>query len=288
MRPTTSQIGLLLSIVLLLMFLNAGVAAAQEVCSPLVAEALQVVGAGCSETGRNEACYGNTQVSVAFQEGITPAAFSDSGDLVSLPELQSLITEPFEDASGNWGIAVLRLLTAFPEETSMTLVLFGDTELNNAGEMGAANRTCPAEFLEQFPSLRDQPTFSSITHSLSSDVYTVIGRSADGEWLYVEDYDAYNVGWIPAEEIELTCSADTLSIVDDSAAISRPQLQAFTLENGSAETCAEAPNGMMVSTPAGTRGSVIVNNVRLDFASSAFLNAVRDDSMTINGLEGAI
>ncbi|MBC7814740.1 MAG: hypothetical protein H7175_26525, partial [Burkholderiales bacterium] len=85
MRMLTSRTGLLTGILLLLMLIFAGTAAAQDICSPLVAEALQVVGAGCSETGRNEACYGNTQVSVAFQEGITPAAFSDSGDLVSLP-----------------------------------------------------------------------------------------------------------------------------------------------------------------------------------------------------------
>jgi|GEM_PF-5344197 len=290
MRPTTSQIGLLLSIVLLLMFLNAGVAAAQEVCSPLVAEALQVVGAGCSETGRNEACYGNTQVSVAFQEGITPAAFSDSGDLVSLPELQSLITEPFEDASGDWGIAVLRLLTAFPEETSLTMVLFGDTELNNAGEMDSDNRTCPAQIIDDLlsTSLYTQPDFSSASNYTYSSSYSAVGRSADGEWLYLEGDTDYDIGWLPLEEAELSCSPDLLSIIDSESLAAAPQLQAFTLENGSAETCAEAPNGLMVSAPAGTRGSLTVNAVRLDFASSAFLNAVRDSNLTINGLEGAV
>lgn len=105
-----------------------------EGCTSLFDEALQVVGSACAEMGRNEACYGHFAITSELQEDTTDP-FEASGDIVDLIQIRSIETLPADLESGVWGVALMQVQADLPDESedTMTFVLFGDAQLENAG-----------------------------------------------------------------------------------------------------------------------------------------------------------
>ncbi len=122
----------------LLFLLSLGIAAASaQACSLPAAQALAQVGTACGGLGDNSACYGHNGVVASFSE---PAAFAAPGDIAPLPPLQSMMTLPYNAATGEWGIAVLRLDANLPgllPGQSATLLLIGDVQVEAGGDSGA-------------------------------------------------------------------------------------------------------------------------------------------------------
>ncbi len=118
-----------------------------EVCVDVVAQALQAIGSGCAEMGRNEACYGHVNVQATFREGVE-AQFENNGDIVDVADLESLLTEASDPSSETWGVAILNLQADLPDESedSVTLVLFGDAEITSTvSEDGSGDFAAPMQ-----------------------------------------------------------------------------------------------------------------------------------------------
>ncbi len=144
MRPITHLFTLLLIALLLLVGYSAPVqvVTAQPVeqvptpdalCSALVSEAESRVNAQCDSLSRNQACYGNQTVEVAFQPG-SNLVFNQSGDTVDLLAVERISTAPLDLANRSWGIAVLKAQANLPQSLpgqNVTFILFGDTTLDN-------------------------------------------------------------------------------------------------------------------------------------------------------------
>jgi hypothetical protein len=104
---------------------------AEDTCDDIITQALQVVGSSCAEMGRNETCYGNTQISAEFVA--TPDNdFENPGDIVDALNLASLTTAPLDLDQGIWGIALMQILADLPveDDNALTLVLLGDAQLD--------------------------------------------------------------------------------------------------------------------------------------------------------------
>ncbi len=103
-----------------------------EACTMLIEDALQVVGTACVEMGRNEVCYGNNVIEVELQADVT-ASFEDSGDVVDVGDVVSLITEPADPDMGTWGIAFMAVQADLPDESdeNVTFILIGDVEVSH-------------------------------------------------------------------------------------------------------------------------------------------------------------
>ncbi len=103
-------------------------------CPEIVKTALAAADQVCQSTGRNQACYGNVDMTAQAQAGATNFSFSKVGDIVDVTQLQSLILSPMDEAAGKWGVALLRLQANIPDTLpgqNVTFLLFGDVEIIN-------------------------------------------------------------------------------------------------------------------------------------------------------------
>jgi hypothetical protein len=111
--------------------------AAAQSCSAEATQALTAVGANCAALGDNAACYGYNGVNAQFAE---PVTFNAPGNIAPLPPLQTIQTRPFNSATGEWGIAVLRLQGNLPGTLPgqlVTLLLMGDVQVSATDGTGA-------------------------------------------------------------------------------------------------------------------------------------------------------
>lgn len=265
-------------------------------CAPLVEEALQVLGSSCAEVGRNEVCYGHTMVNATFRDDAVDVRFSSSGDISPLIDIDTLVTEPIDLDAGTWGVAMMRLQADLPDsddDSSMTLVLFGDTEVISAVDpTGAALPQCSVEN----ESGRNLDIYAGA--GTNRDVVSVFpigeqavvnGRNENGDWVRL--FRNGSLGWLPAAELTTTCEFETLAIVDESAdtsALYTQPMQAFTLQTNNNSSCEDAPDGLLVESPTGQRAHVMVNGVELEFASTGFLSGDADGNLLVSGIDGEI
>ncbi len=263
-----------------------------EDCVALVTEAMRILGSACAEVGSNEACYGHTLVSATFREENVERQFLTSGDIVSIEALEALVTDPLNLDTGTWGIALMRLQADLPD-SSMTLILMGDTQLTSAVDPNiAALPTCAVtNDSARNMNLRAGPGLNwEITGVLPAEETLVAnGRDEEGDWVRVVRNGAF--GWVYTPRMTIDCEVETLAVVDETAETSTiysQPMQAFTLQSGTESMCQEAPNALLVESPSGQRAHIMVNGVELEFASAGILTADLNGDLVIAGLEGKI
>jgi len=115
------------------------ITSAQGDCPALVEQALAAVGQMCQSTGRNQACYGNIKIDTEPQPGADDFRFEVVGDTVNVADdtvnvadIQQMILSGMNEASSEWGVALLRLQTSIPGTLpgqNVTFLLFGDVAL---------------------------------------------------------------------------------------------------------------------------------------------------------------
>lgn len=91
----------------------------------------------CGTLGENQACYANKLVLAEFRPDLTPSQFDAPGQTVGLTVLTSLKTSPLDLIKQEWGVALLKLLTAsaLPGVSGGVPTLFvayGDASLQDA------------------------------------------------------------------------------------------------------------------------------------------------------------
>ena len=116
-------------------FSVSAVAVAQGDCPTIVQQALTSASTACDATGRNQACYGNINLSAQPQTGVVNFSFTQPGDLVDVAGIQSLTLSPLDQAQDIWGVALMKLQANLPDTLpgqNVTFLLFGDVEIQNA------------------------------------------------------------------------------------------------------------------------------------------------------------
>ncbi|MBZ0288784.1 MAG: hypothetical protein K8I30_14295 [Anaerolineae bacterium] len=110
-------------------------AVAQTDCPAIVQTALDAAEVLCQNTGRNQACYGNIDITAQPQTDVPNFRFQVVGDTVNVSDLQSLKLSPMNEQTGAWGVALLRLQANLPDTLpgqNVTFLLFGDVEISSA------------------------------------------------------------------------------------------------------------------------------------------------------------
>ncbi len=110
------------------------VAAQGANCPDVVKKALDLTNKLCDGTKRNQACYGNAMVSAEASPG-SSVKFSVPGDVADLANLQAIRLTGYDPNAGTWGVALMRVQGNLPDTAvgqNVTVMLFGDTELQNA------------------------------------------------------------------------------------------------------------------------------------------------------------
>ncbi len=108
---------------------------AQDVCPDVVGEALTTTNAVCSGIGRNEACYGNINITATLADD--SLIFQSQGDIVEVTEIERLTLSPYVEDSQIWGVALMNVQANIPDTTpgqGVTFLLFGDVDIENAGD----------------------------------------------------------------------------------------------------------------------------------------------------------
>ena len=106
-----------------------------DACPSIVETALASIEEFCdANTSRNQACYGNFNITAEGREGVEDFEFDSIGDIVDVNDLAMLQLEPMDEDEGEWGVALMRLQANLPDTLpgqNVTFILFGDVELIN-------------------------------------------------------------------------------------------------------------------------------------------------------------
>jgi hypothetical protein len=102
-------------------------------CPELIFDALNSVNEVCSDTQRNQVCYGNFNIEVAGHDGAA-LDFSEPGDIVDLAEVEEIHTAVLDVDAEEFGVALLRaqadLSDTIPGQ-NVTFLLMGDVSMTD-------------------------------------------------------------------------------------------------------------------------------------------------------------
>lgn len=116
-------------------------------CPEIVRTAQQAADQQCVNTGRNQACYANINLSAVPQPGVADFEFNHVGDLADVTAIQSLRLNGMNQATREWGVVVMKLQANLPNSLpgqNVTFLLFGDVEITNQVNAGD-NRRAPMQ-----------------------------------------------------------------------------------------------------------------------------------------------
>jgi hypothetical protein len=243
----------------------------------------------CRSTGRNQACYGNINLSVEAEANSPAFSFTKPGDLITVEGIKSLTLSPLDANNETWGVALMKIQANLPDTLpgqNVVFVLFGDVQMNNAVEPTPTLDVTP----KQTANVRQEPSTSAaiVTSAKANTAFVADGRSEDGAWLRVHSADVTIQGWISAPLVKSDGDLNTLAVVSADA----PQvssMQAFYFKTGSNDApCSAAPDsGILIQTPKGAgKISLTANNVQITLGSTAYVQAQASGFMTVSVVEG--
>ena len=258
-----------------LLSIPAGLLAQDSTCSTLIQQTLSATEASCEQTGRNQACYGHILLAAQAQTSISDLQFDTPGDIDDLVKIQSLKLSPMDVASGEWGVALMRVQANLPDTMpgqNVTLLLFGDVEIREAPP------ETPPVLLNITPTTNVNVRYGASTNSAivgalsSGQTITADGRNEAGDWLRIQ-LDTSHVGWVYAPLVVVDGDTALLPIrdaTDTTLVPSTPQYrpyQAFYFRSGIGDApCMEAPeSGILIQTPEGAgKINLLINAVNVE------------------------
>lgn len=279
--------------VLSLLFITPLIALTQNgECSALVKAALEATDKVCSDTSRNQACYGHIRLEAIPQSQSVPFKFNEVGDRVDVAHVGSLRLSPMDMQNDVWGVALMRVQADIPDklpDTNVTMLVFGDVEVNNA-----VPEPVLADAIVKGPSnanIRRQPSNRAfvIASVPPGGELRVKGRSEDGAWLYIDVPGEKGGGWVRRSLLKSENDLTTLKVIDPALTAYGP-MQAFFLKSGNNQTsCASTPSdGILIQTPEGAaQVRLWINEVKIKLGSTAFIQTKPNEkTMTVSTLEG--
>jgi len=104
-------------------------------CDDVIDQATDVIYEACGSTSRNEVCYGNVNADITARTGRTLDRFEHVGDIVPLADVANIELTAFDELTGEWGVALMRVQANLPDTLpgqNVTVLAFGGVSLNNA------------------------------------------------------------------------------------------------------------------------------------------------------------
>lgn len=185
--------------------------AAAPTCSAVVKQALAQAAQVCTNLKRNQACYAGSPIESQAKPGVNGFVFNNPGDIINLGDAISIKTAPYNRKEGTWGVALLRVQANLPDTAvgqNVTMILFGDTEVTDAGgskpmsafylRTGAGQPGCgampPNGMLLQTPKggQKVELTANGVQLSIGSTVFLTSNVNANGNsnlWVYTIEGD---------------------------------------------------------------------------------------------------
>lgn len=275
------------------------ISAQSDECPTIVQEILVTVNDVCTNTGRNQVCYGNLSITAEGRNGAFQ--LSDIGDVANLADMQSLSLAPYNEDAGEWGIALMQLQANLPDTLpgqNVTMIAFGDVSLTNAisapVELSSTLSSNGRARLTPTTADGDLNVLVAIPNGTSVEV---LGRNETGDWLLIRLPEASlsgnGYGWVSTQVLSTTGDIMDLNIfADDVLKFGAPPattpMSAFYLKTGIGTTnCAEMPpDGVLIQTPKGAgHVEMTVNGVQMSFGSTVFLKTV-DNLLMVSVIEG--
>lgn len=260
-------------------------------CSVLVKQALNATDEACSDTNRNQACYGHIHLEAEPQSPDLPFNFDQVGDKVDVAQIGTLRLSPLNVQDQEWGVALMKLqadISASMPDENVTLLVFGDVELQNAvNEPVFVNVSVVGG---RNANVRRQPSNRAfvIGTIAPGQVVKARGRLENSNWLYVDLANGVS-GWIRSTLVSGGEGIEQLRVLDP-ALVAYGPMQAFFLENGTNQSsCQEAPSdGILVQTPEGVAHVRLwINEVKIRLGSTAFIQSQPDQKkIVVKTLEG--
>jgi hypothetical protein len=119
-----------------LFLLSSVVIAQDDECPQLIYEAISQVSDACLQTGRNEICYGNAQIT-AIPRADAELSFEQAGDISQLQNIESIQTSGLNLADAEFGIALMRVQATVPDSLPgqvINFLLMGDASIQDHSE----------------------------------------------------------------------------------------------------------------------------------------------------------
>ncbi len=111
---------------------------AQGTCGALVEAALDALDENCADLARNSACYGYNNVQATFTQDVPDGVFENPADRTELTNLETLVTAPLDETSGQWGVAMMSVqatnLEGMLPGQAVLFVVTGDAEIINEAD----------------------------------------------------------------------------------------------------------------------------------------------------------
>lgn len=190
--------------------------AQEESCPTIVQTAVDSTGTACQNIGRNQLCYGNNQIAVVAYDGVDRLIFAHTGDVVNVADVQSLQLAPLNEATGAWGVALMRIQANLPDTMpgqNVTFVLYGDVELENLGNREMPDAPVTLQISANAINLRTGPSTDYSIYTSFSGPATVNGRNEAGDWLRLLAPGGSEFVWVYAPVITVEGDAMTLPVV---------------------------------------------------------------------------
>ncbi len=258
-----------------MVFLMRSALVAQDVttddpCDLTVGGAISSVEQVCTGIGRDQVCYGNTEIDAVPRPQSVNFVFEEPGDNAAVSSVQSLYLSALDPQRDLWGIAQMRLLanlTQVPED--ITMMLFGDVTVESAvAEVNAIDVTVNAEY---DINIRSLPTTTALTvdAAYAGETLQAIARLEDSSWVRVRSQspDATHIGWVAADLLDRDASGDLAALEVQSAdAPYFGAMQALYYESGTDPACDNViSDGMLIQTPEGlARMTFLINEVNIE------------------------
>ncbi|MFN8421224.1 MAG: hypothetical protein U0528_18570 [Anaerolineae bacterium] len=104
-------------------------------CATILQRATDTLKLSCSDVGRNEACYGNDDVTAELRE---PALnFNTVGARIAVHSISRLSASALNLQAQTWGLSLLKLKVNLPDALpgqNVTFLIYGNTSVENASE----------------------------------------------------------------------------------------------------------------------------------------------------------
>lgn len=259
------------------------------ICAPIIEQALQAVGENCTQTPRNQICYGSSGVHALPHEGFKLTEFQQSSDLLPVTSVQQLQLSASEES---WGTAVLQLQMDHPDDSNhqVTMLAMGDVTIESdySGFAIPVITTSNAR-IRSTPTSHDGD-INIINVAPEGTTIQAIGRDEWGEWLrvkFLHPEDGPVIGWTSRQVLSNTADRMLLDHVDWTASNYTP-MQSIRLKTGEASaSCGDIPqNGVFIQTPSDTVVSnFFINGVQIGLSSTAFVQTT-DQALQIAIIEG--
>lgn len=287
MAARRSSLPLTICILMMLIIPSSGLHAQGTTtnCPALVETALATVDDACAGLGRDEACYGHTDVEATYWTS-SNQTFNAPADRIPAANLHTIATAPLDLAAERWGIAVLHIRANLPDTLpgqAVTFLLMGDAALENAVEPAEASRRRSIEvsIRRALPLYRSPSEDAEVLADLSAGQRVrLTGTTQHASWVEAQTLDGLS-GWLPANAVDAEPDIlAQLAILGGTGA--RPTygpMQAFYFMAGfGAPTCHEAPDGLLVSSPDSVEVALNINQMDISISSTVSFTMIEADT----------